>query len=115
MTPSSVGRVSLPCDDRRRKWRMRIPCPALPGAVTKSPRLKVAAQLNPNESSLQELSYAPVRQVGNLLVVGIDDGMWPSAYSVERNAARLARTRYDRLVKVVTPVDGSSQFRALIS
>lgn len=36
-----------------------------------------------------------------LLVAGIDDGMWPSAYSVERIATRLARYGYDRPVKVV--------------
>jgi hypothetical protein len=36
-----------------------------------------------------------------LLVAGIDDGMWPSAYSVDRLEARLARYRYDRPVKIV--------------
>jgi len=36
-----------------------------------------------------------------LLVAGVDDGMWPSAYSVDRIAARLARHRYDRPIKIV--------------
>lgn len=36
-----------------------------------------------------------------LLVAGIDDGMWPSAYSVERIQARLARNGYKPSVKVV--------------
>lgn len=36
-----------------------------------------------------------------LLVAGIDDGMWPSAYSIDRIQARLARRGYDRQVKIV--------------
>jgi dienelactone hydrolase len=41
-----------------------------------------------------------------LLVAGIDDGMWPAAYSVDRIQARLARHRYDRPVKVVRLATG---------
>jgi len=36
-----------------------------------------------------------------LLVAGIDDGMWPSAYSIERIQARLARRKDGRPVKIV--------------
>ncbi len=41
-----------------------------------------------------------------LLVAGIDDGMRPAAYSVDRIQARLSRQRYDRSVKVLRLATG---------
>ncbi len=41
-----------------------------------------------------------------LLVAGIDDGMWPAAYSLDRIQARLARRGYDRQIKIVRLATG---------